>query len=111
MLSYADRTLMSLLVEPIKADLQLSDVQISLLARALSICKCGVYVGSGGALLAGGAITAAALKAGPVDVPLLGTLQPWQVAFVVMGVVGVPFLLLIALIREPERRAAPSEQV
>ena len=29
--SYADRTILSLLIEPIKADLNLSDVQISLL--------------------------------------------------------------------------------
>lgn len=193
-LSFADRTILSLLVEPIKQDLQISDLQVSLLlgfafavlyttlaipisvladranrrniitigmglwtlattacglatsyaalfaarvavgvgeaalgpsanslmadlfprrllGRALSIYNCGVYLGSGGALLVGGAVAAAVMQAGSVQLPLLGELQAWQAAFVVMGVIGMPFVALLLFVREPARQHAAPEQV
>jgi MFS family permease len=191
-LSYADRTVVSLLVEPIKADFHLTDVQISLLlgisfvllysvlgvpiamladrgsrkriilagmalwtvataacgmarsfmplfaARtavgigeaclqpsaysllsdmfprrllptAIATYTCGVYVGAAAALLIGGVITGMAMEVGTVHVPLLGEFKAWQVTFLVMGVMGLPFLILVALIKEPKRRSPHME--
>jgi MFS family permease len=193
-LSFADRTILSLLLEPIKQDLQISDLQVSLLlgfafallytvlgipvgiladrgnrkriifagmalwtlatascglarayiplfasrvavgigeaclgpsanslmadlfprrllGRALAIYNSGIYVGSGGALLIGGGVTAAILHSGPLTLPLLGQLQAWQAAFLVMGLIGMPFVALIGFIPEPPRQAAPREKV
>lgn len=82
-----------------------------LLGRALSIYNAGVYLGSGGALLIGGAVAAAVMQAGSVQVPLLGELKAWQAAFVVMGAIGIPFVALLFFVREPLRQHAPPEQV
>lgn len=39
--------------------------------------------------------------------PLIGTLAPWRVAFVLVGSSGVVLLALLALLREPVRNAEP----
>lgn len=192
-LSLTDRYIIALLVEPIKADLGLSDFQISLLqgpAFALLFCLCAIPVGvaldrysrrwvlfvsitvwsiaaaacglarnfgalfvaraavgagesgfgtgsysiigdsfpphkvslamsvfvmggvmgAGIVFLLGGPIVAAVMKAGPVEWPLLGMLEPWQQVFIITGAPGIAMAFLVFLFREPKRRAAPSAQ-
>ena len=41
-----------------------------------------------------------------MDLGSLGTVFPWQLTFIVIGVVGLAPLLLLFLIREPVRRGA-----
>src|SRR5258705_9024531 len=38
------------------------------------------------------------------DIPMLGTLQPWQATFIVVGLPGLLMSLLVLTIREPVRR-------
>ena len=187
-LSFIDRTILTLLVEPIKADLQISDVRISLLSGfsftvfyvlvgipaarladhgnrrnvialailtwstmtvacglawnflglalaragtgagegalspasqsiladyfpkerlpiALGLFSSGIYIGSGTALLVGGAVIAVAASAGDLLVPILGELKPWQVVFVVVGAPGVVLAALMFTVTEPVRRS------
>jgi MFS family permease len=194
--SYIDRQILNLLVEPIKADLGLSDVQISLLqgfsfallyavmaiplawladhsnrkwvilgglvcwsgatfmsgfaagfailfaARmlvgigeatlspagfsmisdsfskpqvpaALSVFTGSGFVGSGLALIVGGALYAS-LDAGGAVTNALGTFKPWQMTFFAVALLSVPLFFLLLLIREPARQpddisAAPVE--
>lgn len=70
------------------------------LPRALSIYHLGTYVGSGAALLLGGALMGWAGAGG------VSALRPWQFTFVVVGGLGLCSLVLMALVREPERRSA-----
>ncbi len=185
--SFVDRQIINLLVEPIKADLQLSDTQISLLlgfafglfytvmgiplGRAadkynrrnlivagmtvwcvmtaasglarnfiqLFIARLGIgageaalspaalslisdsfpaekrtspigvynsaiYIGSGLAMLLGGAIIQMVDSMPPVTVPFIGLLVPWQITFVVVGLPGLLVALAIAMTREPSRK-------
>lgn len=186
-LSFVDRMILTLLVDPIRADLQLSDFQISLLqgfsfalfytlagipigrlvdaggrtkiiaigitlwslmtaacglarnywqlflARAgvgvgeaslapaaysllsdifpperrglaFGIFSSGSSIGSGLALVIGGWLVGEVTAGGVRELPWLGSLQPWQLTFVYLGVPGVLVALLVLLIPEPARR-------
>ena len=75
------------------------------LGRAIGVYAIGVYLGAGLALILGGAAIRLITDAGPVDLPLVGTLVPWQLTFMA---VSVPGLLIVALmmftVREPIRQ-------
>ena len=76
------------------------------LARAASVYSTGVYFGAGLALMIGGAIIKM-VSSGPArEVPLLGPVYPWQFTFLVVGMLGLPIVLLMLTIREPRRRGA-----
>jgi MFS family permease len=70
--------------------------------RALSIFVLGTQLGGGFSLLAGGAILSSAASLAALF-PLLGALQPWQIAFIVVGLPGLLYALLILTFREPAR--------
>lgn len=184
--SFIDRLILSLLVEPIKADLQISDVQISLLqglsfalfytiagipigrlvdshkrtniisigivfwslmtaitslaqkywqlfavragvgvgeasllpaaysmisdlfsdksrGLALGIFSSGSSIGAGLALIVGGLAIGAINEAGPQTLPLFGTLEPWRLTFVYVGLPGILVAILIRFVPEPKR--------
>lgn len=187
-ISFVDRTIISLLVEPIKADLGIDDTQVALLqGLAFGLCYAimgfplgwladrrsrrgliaagaslwglataycgmastyaqlflarvgvgvgeaslspaalstisdlfprdkrglpiGVYtmavsLGSGLALILGGAVLSWISAMPPIALPVLGILAPWQMAFVSVGLGGTILLLvLLATVREPARR-------
>jgi MFS family permease len=71
------------------------------LARALSVYSAAIYVGSGVALIAGGALVS---QVQPLDLPVLGHMEPWQVVFLWVGLPGIPIVALMATVREPVRR-------
>jgi MFS family permease len=56
------------------------------LARAISIINIGIVAGSSGALLMGGWLIVWLTSVGDVAVPLLGTLRPWQLSLMIVGV-------------------------
>jgi MFS family permease len=80
------------------------------LSRALSVYALGIPIGSGLALVIGGSIIKAAEAAGPLDLPLAGTIKPWQLVFMAIGLPGLILAALTLLIvGEPARReSAPS---
>jgi MFS family permease len=75
------------------------------LGRAMAVYSTGVYVGAGLAGVLGGWAVQTISKAGSVTLPILGTLHPWQLTFII---VSVPGLLLVAVmgltVREPARK-------
>ncbi len=75
------------------------------LGRAIGVYATGVWLGSGLALILGGAVIRLISEAGAIALPLVGTLAPWQLTFIV---VAAPGLLLVAVmmltVREPARR-------
>jgi MFS family permease len=70
---------------------------------ALGLFGSGVYFGLGGAMLMGGALVAALESAGTIELPVLGTLHPWQIALLIVGVPGIVLSLLALLLVEPRR--------
>ena len=189
--SFIDRLILSLLVEPIKKDLQISDVQVSLLqglsfalfytiagipvgrlvdsykrtniisvgivlwslmtavtalaqkywqlfaARAgvgvgeaallpaaysmiadlfsadrrglaLGIFSSGSSIGAGLALIVGGYAIGLINEAGAQTLPLVGTLEPWRLTFIYVGLPGLLVAILIKLVPEPQRHLEPA---
>ena len=73
------------------------------LGLATSLYASGITIGGGLAMLVGGVAVSALMKVGPVEISVLGTLAPWQLAFVVVGLPGLLIALLMLTIREPVR--------
>jgi MFS family permease len=71
------------------------------LPRALSVYNASIYLGSGLALIGGGALVGLVPA---IHIPRFGVLEPWQALFVVVGLPGLLISLLMLTLREPPRR-------
>ncbi|AKH42094.1 L-galactonate transporter [Croceibacterium atlanticum] len=81
------------------------------LAQPMSVIGIGVVAGSGMALLVGGWLITWLTEIGPQSFPLVGTLKPWQMTFIIVGLPGVFWaLLLLATVPEPPRRELAGTQ-
>lgn len=71
--------------------------------RGFAVFAMAPMIGTGLAMLVGGAIFAAigAMKIG--GLPLLGALKPWQMVFILFGLIGLPAAALILPMAEPRR--------
>jgi len=78
------------------------------LATPMSVIGIGTVAGSGMALLVGGWLVTSLTDIGPQTFPVVGTLKPWQMTFVIVGLPGVLWaLLMLATVPEPPRREKP----
>ncbi len=77
------------------------------LGRALGVYQSGAFVGAGAALLVGGVVIGLIGAGGERVLPVLGTVEPWQMVFFVVGLPGVLVALLMFTVPEPARRAPP----
>ena len=78
------------------------------LARATGTYALGVYSGAGIAMLVGGAVINLIGQAGPVELPIVGALRPWQLAFLAVGLPGLLVGALMFTVKEPLRRGTSS---
>ena len=76
--------------------------------RAIAMWAMGAGIGAGSALLAGGAILRLVGETGAVELPLLGAIRAWQLVLMACGLMAWPVALLVSLLPEPKRTAAPS---
>lgn len=74
------------------------------LARATGTYALGVYSGAGIAMLVGGAVINLISQAGPIELPMVGLLRPWQLAFLAVGLPGLLVGALMFSVKEPLRR-------
>ncbi len=72
--------------------------------RALSLFATGVYFGIGAAVMITGLVVQQVSASPVVQLPLLGEVRSWQVAFLVLGPPGMLVALWLLSVREPERR-------
>lgn len=75
-----------------------------LLGVAISIYYMGVFLGSALSFLVTGMAIDALAHTPVVHVPLLGAMASWRVTFLLVGVPGLLFALLVYTIREPLRK-------
>jgi MFS family permease len=73
-------------------------------AFATSILSVGAVIGTGLALVTGGAALAMMSHLPPLEVPLLGTIRYWQWAFIIGGLPGILWALMVMTLKEPVRR-------
>jgi MFS family permease len=74
------------------------------LSGALGVFTMGAFIGIGGAFVLGGAVVQWALTTGPIALPIVGTVLPWQMAFFIVGLPGFLIALWVATLKEPLRR-------
>ena len=77
-------------------------------ATAISVYSMGIYIGSGMAFLLGGLVVRFASAKDMWMLPLIGSIRPWQVIFLIVGLPGLLFSLLLITVREPLRRGLGS---
>ena len=80
-----------------------------LTATAISVYSTGIYIGTGLALLLGGAVIVYAKTGTAWEVPIFGTIDPWQQVFVIVGLGGLLVVPLLYSFPEPVRRGAVAQ--
>ncbi len=72
--------------------------------RALSFFTGAGFLGSGIALIVGGLLITQMTAVGPIEVALIGTVRPWQMAFLIVSIPGLVLVVVFWLtVREPPR--------
>jgi MFS family permease len=74
------------------------------LPKAIAVLNFGFMFGSGLAYIVGGTVIQIVSSRPDISLPLLGTLRPWQLAFIIVGLPGLLVAALVGTIREPARR-------
>jgi MFS family permease len=74
------------------------------LPRAIAVLNFGFIAGTGLAAILGGTVIRALANVREVRVPLIGALHPWQMTFIVVGLIGLVVALLMGTVKEPLRR-------
>jgi len=72
--------------------------------RAMAIFTLGISLGTGMSFLVGGLVVAAVAGMSDISLPLVGTIHPWQLTFLIIGIPGLLLGALMYSIREPRRR-------
>lgn len=73
------------------------------LARAMATYNLGLTIGGGAALILGGAIVGMVVHMSGVQVPLVGALKGWQIAFLIVAAPGILLATAALSVREPPR--------
>jgi len=74
------------------------------LPRAMGIYTCGIFIGAGTAMIAGGAVVDAVRHHPTIPLAAFGVTRSWQLVFVIVGLPGLLLALWLSTLREPVRR-------
>jgi MFS family permease len=80
------------------------------LGRPIGVYSSGIYIGAGLAFIVGGAVVQFFRNVQSINVPVLGELFSWQLAFMAVGLPGIFIAALMMTIREPARRGQAKGQ-
>jgi MFS transporter, Spinster family, sphingosine-1-phosphate transporter len=78
--------------------------------RAFAVYAMAIMLGTALALLIGGSLLHMFQAGALAGTPILGAVKPWQAVLILLGMLGLPLLVLVALTQEPGR-AVQSSQV
>ncbi len=75
--------------------------------RAIAAFSAGMNVGSGVAIVIGGAVLALAQRGAFAEIPIIGGLAAWRLTVILVGLCGMPLLLLLYIaVPTPQRHVA-----
>jgi MFS family permease len=74
------------------------------LGAALSVFYIGNLLGSSLALIVGGSVVQAVTRQPEITIPILGTMASWRATFLILGLPGLLFALLVFTVKEPIRK-------
>ncbi len=80
------------------------------LGRPMGVYNSGIFMGVALAFMLGGAIVQFFSAQPPIDLPLIGRVVPWQLAFIVVGLPGILIAGLMLTVREPPRHGGPTAE-
>jgi len=72
--------------------------------RPIAFYNSGVSLGAGIAFLAGASVIVWSRTVTEVSIPGFGEVAPWQFAFILVGLAGLPVAMLMFALREPARQ-------
>ncbi len=75
------------------------------LSRAIAVLNFGFVLGTGSALLLGGAVVQYVSSLPPIVLPGIGVMHAWQITFMLVGIPGLLVAMLFTTVLEPVRRA------
>lgn len=82
----------------------------ALRGRAFGFFSIGGSFGGGVAYVLGGALLAVIAHWGITALPLIGAVKPWQMALIVIGLIGLPLSLLAFAFPDPGRGGEPQQR-
>ena len=71
-----------------------------------SVYTMATYVGPGLAFVFGGLLLRSFGTKELLDWPLVGAVRPWQALFLILGIAGIAFVLVLLTLRDPSRKGA-----
>src|SRR5258708_1796336 len=80
------------------------------LATAISVYSMGIYIGSGLSYVVGGLVVRYAATQAAWTLPLLGSIRPWQLIFLIVGLPGLVLPSLVYTVREPAAHGTASKR-
>ncbi|MCP4002137.1 MAG: MFS transporter [Gammaproteobacteria bacterium] len=80
------------------------------LGRALGVYQSGAFFGIGLAFIFGGLAIQFAAGSEAIALPVIGSVKPWQMAFIVIGLPGVLVALMMFAVKEPVRQGVTAAQ-
>jgi MFS family permease len=78
-------------------------------ATAQGVYNVGMTLGGGAALIVGGTVIGLTSAQSQWILPVVGSIRPWQLVFLIVGLLGVLLALLLFSVAEPTRRGAGAE--
>lgn len=81
------------------------------LPLAIAIFQGGSIVGTGLAFIFGGLVVSYVRNSAPIDLPVIGTIFSWQLAFFIVACPGILVFFLLLTIREPLRAGSALSEV
>ncbi len=76
---------------------------------AIGLFAMGMVIGGGAAISIGGTVLGLAAHGVFAGLPILGTLAPWRIVLMLLGLSGLPLLALLTLVSEPARHRTDAD--
>lgn len=81
------------------------------LAKPVALQGIGLQLGSALGIAAAGAVLAAGASGDLAAIPVIGTLEPWRAAFIIIGLPGVIAIALVPTLPEPQAAQTGASRV
>lgn len=79
--------------------------------RGFAVYGMALMVGSALGFIVGGVLIHIMSGSGITELPLIGPVKPWRLVMLALGVIGLPFALLMLLVWEPARSSKPGDSL
>ena len=90
-------------IHPCSFSMLRSALPVSIRGRGFAVYGMSLMVGSALGFIIGGILIEVMTASGIGELPLIGDVKPWRLVMLALGVIGLPFALLVLTVKEPPR--------